>query len=669
MKKVIAMLIVLLLAGMTAVSLLPLGLPTQESVVSGAVQRADGAVYVAENRWLVSRIYTLRDGDVVDIYEEFRLKGREETQIVRIAAAGDDCLFVRTVAGNNPQDPMNNGDAWDLERISQTGTTPLDSGVFDVEMTVTGLVARGDSCYITGLGYNEGIFVYEYAGDATQLKIILPLWWVMGATDAQYDGVRTCITDKYGYTYTMTNTGERTYLDEPVESVEPEFTLTYTGWFLCKRTLLLATLVTWAAISITVLMTAILCRRARKLATRIAAVSGEAVLLTLFTALVFLFAVMRERAGLYDACWMIRPAAMAAAAIWLISLLILWAVARYITLLLPALRTQMEKITDGNLTLREVTDGKDELHSMDRAMQEMCMALSIRDYELQCTVLSYQRFVPKKLTDLLSRANVMEVEFGDSQRVTGTVGLFTVGNRDLVRASLEDTAFVAFINRSFGTLDACLSANEGYMLSSGLRLSVIETMFPRSAADGVQAGLDFWGNTIEKQEDDLPSPRPFLLLHNTSLLYGVAGKEDRLFPYVSSAELEFLGSYAQKFCEADARIVVTEACWNQLSGRFVGRYIGFVSDGEKGSAYKLYEILDAYPELERDLRKGYDERFQEALSLFYRNDFYLARNLFSNLLRACPEDGIVRWYLFASERFFNHEGELEADYRLFGTEE
>ena len=93
-----------------------------------------------------------------------------------------------------------------------------------------------------------------------------------------------------------------------------------------------------------------------------------------------------------------------------------------------------------------------------------------------------------------------------------------------------------------------------------------------------------------------------------------------------------------------------------------------MSAGERSGAYKLYEVLDAYSELERDLRRGYDQRFQEAINLFYHNDFYLARNLFSSLLRACPGDGIARWYLFACERFFNEEGGAEPDYSLFGIE-
>ena len=47
----------------------------------------------------------------------------------------------------------------------------------------------------------------------------------------------------------------------------------------------------------------------------------------------------------------------------------------------------------------------------------------------------------------------------------------------------------------------------------------------------------------------------------------------------------------------------------------------------------------------------------------------LARNLFSTLLRVCPEDGIVRWYLFACEHCFNRSGGEAVDYRLFGMEE
>jgi hypothetical protein len=243
-----------------------------------------------------------------------------------------------------------------------------------------------------------------------------------------------------------------------------------------------------------------------------------------------------------------------------------------------------------------------------------------------------------------------------------------VGNRDQARNALKDDDFVDFINHSFGIFHKCMEKNHGWMLSSGLRLSAMEALFPNSAADGVRAGLDFLGHT-QRPETELPEPRMCLILHKASFLYGIAGHEERLFPYLSSSELEFLVGFAPQFDQAGVRVVVTETYWKQLEDSgFIGRYIGFVSAGEVNGSYKLYEVLDVYPELERDLRRGYDQRFQEALNLFYHDDFYLARNQFSALLRVCPNDGVARWYLFASERLFNREGDEEINYSLFGLD-
>ena len=52
-------------------------------------------------------------------------------------------------------------------------------------------------------------------------------------------------------------------------------------------------------------------------------------------------------------------------------------------------------------------------------------------------------------------------------------------------------------------------------------------------------------------------------------------------------------------------------------------------------------------------------------SLFNRKIY---RNIFSDILRVCPTDGIARWYLFACEHFFQ-SGSDEAAFQLFGTDD
>lgn len=660
--KRMTILLALLLAGMLAVAgAMPWGLPNTEDLVPGPAEREDGAVLAAENRWFTSRVYTLREGRVAELYEESRIRGGEESRIVRAAALEDGACFIRI---------LGDGADWELVKLENGKAELLHRDTFEDEVTVTGLRVRGDSYWITAVGANKAIFIYEYTvSDGTRLRMILPSWWLRETVTAEYDGETVRATTAYGDTCFLTTDGQCTYSPDAAEAPLPSVSAKGGGWLLCKRAVLLAALVLWLLIAVVLLAAGAISRRADRLANRLTAVGGAALLLALLASAGTVFCVVRFTGGLLASWRAGRMAVLAALIIWLLALAALRIAAGRVTRPVAALKRQMDRVSDGDMTPQEPAAGKDELCQMDHSLQMMCMNLSVWRYESAGTIQSYKRFVPEKMAELLERPVAEEIQLGDSRRMVGNVGVFSVGNRAEARNTLEDAAFVDFINHSFGIFHDCVEENHGWMLSSGLRLSAMEALFPDSPADGVRAGLDFLGKLRVRTAEDIPEPRACLILHKASFLYGIAGREERLFPYLSSSELEFLGGFTQRFDEAGVRIVATEAYWKQLEGcGFTGRYIGFVSAGERSGAYKLYEVLDAYPGLERELRRGYDQRFQEAINLFYHNDFYLARNVFSSLLRACPGDGIARWYLFACEHFFNQEGDAEPDYSLFGIE-
>ena len=659
MKKIITPLLALLVAMLIAVGMLPWGLPG-ETMVPGAVETSNGSVAVAENRDFSSRIYTLRNGEVSEVYRESRYRDGQLSSIAGLTTDGINVYFMRT--------PENSAQ-WELMQLEQGEAHPVARGEFNGEMRVTGLATEEDVIWITGVLENGAVSVYSYTGGETaDMELIIPVWWLKDPVQAEYDGSVVWVTTRDGEKCTVTPKGEVDYLEDS-EQTGPEVNASGSAWVLCKAVVLTSAALVWLAVAVTVLMTARMCRRADRLAFRIAAAGSEVLLLALASAAVAVFFAVHYTAGLVQAVQALLAAAIAVGVIWMIGMLLLWTVARSMTAGIAAMTQQMNEIADGKVKPRELEPGKDELGRMNLAMQEMCMSLSIRDYEMSETIRSYRRFVPQRLTRMLGRSTIAEVSLGDSRRIVTNVGLFTVGNRDEVRSSLEDKAFVDFINETFSIFNACVQENHGSMISCTLRLSCMETMFPENPADGVQAGLDFLGRVGKRSESGLPTPKPMMILHKASFLYGVAGKQARLFPYISSAEMEFLEGYTHKFHESGTRLVMTETYLSEMKNNgFSVRYIGFISDGEK-NAYKLYEVLDVYPEMERKLRIEYDKRFQEAIKLFYHNDFFLARNLFSTLLRVCPDDGIVRWYLFACEHCFNRHGDEEVDYRLFGIED
>ena len=47
------------------------------------------------------------------------------------------------------------------------------------------------------------------------------------------------------------------------------------------------------------------------------------------------------------------------------------------------------------------------------------------------------------------------------------------------------------------------------------------------------------------------------------------------------------------------------------------------------------------------------DKFDEALNSFYEKDFYISRTLFSDILKEMPDDALVKWYVFESDRYLN----------------
>lgn len=353
--------------------------------------------------------------------------------------------------------------------------------------------------------------------------------------------------------------------------------------------------------------------------------------------------------------------------VFVAALVLLYGFLRKATRPIRSLTRQMRAVSDGDLTAYEIPNRRDELGEMSRAMQEMCMGLSIRDYEVDAVVRSYRRFIPRDLERLLDRATVMEVDFGDAKTITGSVGLFTVCNRDSARSALEDASYVSFVSDSCSLLRESVQAHRGQLLSANFDLSMVPVLYPHTPSDGVEAGMRLMGELDRRGSADGWTPDFFLMLHHATFLYGIAGTEEQVFPFLSSAEMEFLGQYADRFRAAGVRMVLTEPFLQRINIGCTTRHIGFVTSPDGKYTYKLHEALDTYPDIERNLRIRYDQRFQEGIHLFYHNDFYLARNIFSALLKVCPRDGIVRWYLFACEHFFHSDPE-QWDYQLFGID-
>jgi hypothetical protein len=352
------------------------------------------------------------------------------------------------------------------------------------------------------------------------------------------------------------------------------------------------------------------------------------------------------------------------------------------------LTKRIGKFIEGDFTVNGMVSSSGDLGRMSRAVTEMGVSLAIKQYETDRMVESYNRFVPRDAERLLDRAGIMEVSTGDVARVDDCIAIVSVENRVSVMNTMDSRGFMTFVNSCFSRIFECSNRYKGALLS-GEFLEVLPILFTErlgsSRGDTVRFGLELI-DSMTVTGNASPEPDFFMLLHKTDFLYGIAGTNEKAFPFISSAELNFLYNCNTGLRSLGIRMAATQEYLDNLmrdddatgtdakSGLheqatdFAKRFVGTIQTPNGSNEYRIYEILDCLSDKERDIRLGYDERVQSAIELFYNNDFYTAMVEFSSILKQNPKDGLIRWYAFACEHYFNAGDTANIRYDLLNAE-
>lgn len=276
------------------------------------------------------------------------------------------------------------------------------------------------------------------------------------------------------------------------------------------------------------------------------------------------------------------------------------------------------------------------LYQSLRQLAERAMKTDYRRYQ---ALLAYYRFAPKEVERILEKQSILDVRPSDSVHVEGILAFVSF----FADAMPEEEEQLQQINDKYALLDRVCQTHGGIVLSAENDLGALQILFRETAKQAVAFGLELAAKGGEAKE----GRPPLILLHKTSFFYGVAGDEKQTYPYIHSGEMKVLQRYADELCAMGVRMAVTDRVYEIISHERQSRYIGFVEGN--GYTFRLYEILDAYPVKERLGRTETGERFREAMQLFYQDDFYLSRNLFTEVVKSCPSDAAAKRYVFLCE--------------------
>ncbi len=296
-----------------------------------------------------------------------------------------------------------------------------------------------------------------------------------------------------------------------------------------------------------------------------------------------------------------------------------------------------------------------ELRALHSSLHQIAINIERMNYCKYQVLQAYYRFAPKEIEKILGKQSILDVAPMDQTEMVSTVAFVSfAGRKDLSRSE-----YLQQMNRNYALLCEGRREFDGSIVSAGSDPGVMLLLFYDENGKALQFGLKM----SMREMTDQRAGQAFVFLHRTSFVYGVAGDEEQSFSYLYSEEIRILQRYTDGLRAMGVRMVVTDYVWELERGDAASRYIGYIEDGKY--RFDLYEILDAYPVEERGRRLACRPGFQKALDLYYKSDFYLARNLFSDILRSCPADEVAKRYLFLCESGLNGDRTKQHSFALF----
>ncbi len=299
---------------------------------------------------------------------------------------------------------------------------------------------------------------------------------------------------------------------------------------------------------------------------------------------------------------------------------------------------------------RPVVIGRD-LKDMWDSIFEINKRIEGIEYNRMRILEAYYRFAPKNVEKMLGRESITEVCAGDARNLSGTIAMLGIDLRHETNLKRIDSVI--------GQIGEYQKDHNVIMIGRAPDMSRVQLLFMENENKTVQFLTELFNHSTRSGDRLCYSA----FLHYDNCLFTVLGTEEESAIRLSFDTQKVQEEISTFISKLQLGLVISESIKIRERVDAPLRFIGSFDAGERREPLRLYEMLDTYPAAERARRIRTLEKYNEALNLYYEKDFYFARTRFSEILKENPDDMLIKWYVFESDRYLN-EGVEDDSYRM-----
>lgn len=318
---------------------------------------------------------------------------------------------------------------------------------------------------------------------------------------------------------------------------------------------------------------------------------------------------------------------------------------------LRKISNSMFDVSQGNSSITKPESIGEDISDMWSGLLDIDRSIKNLNYVKYRTFEAYYKFAPKSVEKLLNKSSITEVINGDMNPGTGTIISINTDTNHVLLKFIREKDYSKFLFDSKGAeLLSLVSQYQEedalYKISSTSDFSLMQLVAPEKNRSVVKMGIAL-SNTYRNE-----GYASCEFMHYTDYYYGVTISGSEAVQFMVSMENMKMKSSLPLLSKLKLALVITNSVYERELEKPNCRYIGYWDIGTEKNI-DLYEVLDAYEDDERHRREDTRELFNEALKLFYENNFYLARNTFAKILKVNQSDTVARWYLFTCENYLD----------------
>ena len=282
-----------------------------------------------------------------------------------------------------------------------------------------------------------------------------------------------------------------------------------------------------------------------------------------------------------------------------------------------------------------------DMREMWQSYGELAKKIEQINYDKYKIFEAYYRFAPKGIEKIMGKDSIYDVKSGDVVTLTGSLMILAIDKEENIEKKVWS------LTNILENMERYTDQSEGILVTKDESLSLLRFLFLQDDSEIITKIVQFL------HSGQLGQDAVSVLLYKDEFVYGVAGAPNQSLTYFDSDYSGDMDDIASFFREMGVPLVVTSEILNETNAGEV-RYIGRWNVDNNSKKLRFFEVLDAYPAKERQNLIANREKFDETLKLFFSKDYYLARSQFMTLLKECPNDSVVRWYIFECEKLMKN---------------